>query len=95
MTKQGETDDFNAEDFISEIEKYLGKGVLNYALFNNKKPLPGIVRRYKKEGARPVDLSTLNRKSKKPKYIVGDFLDSGKFVRHSSKKLAEAILGLI
>ena len=94
MTKQGETDDFKAENFVTEVEKYLGEGVLDYALFNKKKPKPAIVNRYRREGAHFVDISSLDFKSKKPKFLKADLMDAGKFVRHSPKKLAETLLSL-
>ncbi|MEK7094482.1 MAG: gluconeogenesis factor YvcK family protein [Patescibacteria group bacterium] len=94
MTKHGETNDFKAEDFLKEIEKYLGEGVLDYALFNKKKPQPALAARYRKEGAHYVDISNLDLKSKKPKILTADLIDTGKLVRHSPKKLAETLLAL-
>ena len=94
MTKQGETDDFKAEDFVTEVEKYLGQGILDYALFNKKRPKPSTLARYRKKGAHFIDAGTINLKSKKPKYLKADLLDPGPFIRHSPKKLAEAILAL-
>lgn len=48
MTKQGETDNYLADDFINRIEKYLGKKV-DYIIYNNK-PIPkGILLNYSLE----------------------------------------------
>ena len=55
MTKYGETNGFKAEDFAQKIEKYLGRGVLDFAIFNNKKPHPKILARYRKEGAEFIE----------------------------------------
>ena len=49
MTKKGETDGFTGEDFVREIEKYLGTGVLDYVIFNSKKPQDGRPRNIKKK----------------------------------------------
>lgn len=38
MTQPGNTDDFTAEKFLSETEKYLGEGSIDYIVFNTKKP---------------------------------------------------------
>ena len=95
MTKFGETHGFSAEDFIGKLEKYLGKDVLDYAIFNSKKPGAAVLKKYKKEQAEFVDPRELDKKSKKPKYILADLLDSGALVRHSQKKLAKAILSLL
>jgi uncharacterized cofD-like protein len=95
MTKFGETHGFSASDFVEKIEKYLGKNILDYAIFNSKRPAEAILKKYRKEQAEFVDSSRLNRKNKKPKYVLADLLDSGSFIRHSQKKLAKTILSLL
>ncbi len=96
MTKRGETDNFKGADFMREIEKYLGAGILDYAIFNNKKPAKRILKKYRKEGAEFVDVSMLDKKSPKPKFILADLIDSGPFIRHNPrKKLAKVIFSLI
>ena len=99
MTKSGETHNFKAEDFVGEIEKYLGRGVLNYSIFNNKKPHGKVLTRYKKEGAEFVEppiVGSLVSNIKKPKYILADLLDAGPFIRHNSRqKLAKVLAGLL
>jgi len=99
MTKFGETHGFRAEDFIEEIEKYLGKNVLDYAVFNNKKPHPKTLARYKKEGAEfiePPNVRNLVSDKVKPKYILADLLDDGPFIRHNPRqKLAKVLTGLL
>ena len=37
MTQIGNTDGFSVEDFITILEKYLGKNVINYVIFNTGK----------------------------------------------------------
>lgn len=39
MTRFGQTDGFGLKEHIEEIEKYLGKDVLDYCLFNNQKTI--------------------------------------------------------
>lgn len=100
MTKYGETHGFRAEAFVNEIEKYLGKKVLDYAIFNNKKPAAAVLEKYKKEGAefvqppQNVQSSVLNING--PKYILADLLDSGFFIRHNPRqKLAKTLISLL
>lgn len=96
MTKLGETHEFKAQDFVGTIEKYLGYGVLDYAVFNNRKPSDAVLKRYLKEGSHFVDTSKLNLENQKPKYILANLLDSGKFIRHSPrKKLAKVLVSLL
>jgi len=98
MTKYGETDGFKAENFVSEIEKYLGKNVLDYAIFNNKKPTSKILAKYrdeKSEFINPPDIRNL-ASDKRPKYILADLLDDGPLIRHSPRrKLAKVLTGFL
>src|SRR3989344_1601469 len=99
MTKFGETHGFRAEDFVEEIEKYLGKNVLDFAVFNNKKPANAILAKYKKEKAEfiePPNVRNLVLDKVKPKYILADLLDEGPFIRHNPRqKLAKVLVSLL
>ena len=87
MTKRGETHDFKAEDFVSEIEKYTP---LDFALFNTKKPSEEILKKYKKAKSEFVEPPAFS-----PKVILADLLAEDGFIRHDSgKKLADVILSL-
>lgn len=95
MTKAGETDGFKAEDFVSKIEDYLGKNVLNYALFNNKRPLERIIKRYKKENAEFIEPPELKKRGR-TKFILANLIGGGKLVRHDfSRKLPKTLLSLL
>jgi uncharacterized cofD-like protein len=96
MTKFGETHGFKAQDFVDAIERYLGKNVLDCAVFNDKKPPAAVARRYLEENSHFVDVSGLDLEHKKPRYILADLLDSGRFVRHNPrKKLAGVLMQLL
>lgn len=94
MTKFSETHGFQGEDFIKELEKYLGKNVLDYVIFNNKKPPKVVLARYRKEKSEFVELPEI-RSRDKTKYVFANLLDSGKFIRHNPHKLAEVLLSLV
>lgn len=96
MTKYGETHGFRAWNFVEEIEKYLGQGVLDYAVFNKKRPPDSVLRRYREEKAFFVEPSGLDLQRSKPKIILADLLESGRFVRHDSRrKLAKVLVPLL
>jgi len=96
MTKFGETHGFKARDFVDAIEKYLCKGVFDFAIFNDKKPPAGVIRHYLEENSHFVDVSGLDLAHKKPQYILADLLDAGRFVRHNPrKKLAKLLMRLL
>lgn len=107
MTKYGQTNDFKASDFIDEVEKYIGKGQLDYVLVNNKNKYPrGILNRYKQEKAEPVK-DNLKRKYKNAKIIKRSLISQKVYqkaksdklfrslIRHDSDKLAKAISSLL
>lgn len=96
MTKKGETDGFTGEDFVREIEKYLGTGVLDYVIFNSKKPHARLLRKYKKEGAIIVRPPRTNTKKRRPAYIAANLIEVAGIVRHGPpKKLSKVLLSLI
>lgn len=53
MTKAGHTDGWSADDFARTIERYLG-GRFDFVVYNSRTPSPELVRRYAREGERPV-----------------------------------------
>jgi 2-phospho-L-lactate transferase/gluconeogenesis factor (CofD/UPF0052 family) len=96
MTKFGETDGLNAENFITIMEKYLGENVLDYALFNEREPAPNILRRYEREHAEFIAPPKTRLGTGKIKYVITNLIGNGKLMRHGPrKKVAEALLGLL
>ncbi|MBI2055550.1 MAG: YvcK family protein, partial [Candidatus Sungbacteria bacterium] len=96
MTKPGETAHLKAADFVPEVERYLGRGIIDFAVFNKERPKLRVLKRYRRAGAEFIDPRGLDLARKKPKYVLADLLDSGKFARHSPReKLARVILKLI
>ncbi len=100
MTKQGETDGFNASDFVEVFRRYMEDAglKLNYVLVNrggngSKRKISSFYRRY---GSAPVkdDLSKI-KKRLEYKVISKEFVDSATLFRHNPEKLAKAIIELI
>ncbi len=91
MTKHGQTDNFKTSDFLSELEKYLGKNLINYVLVNKSRNFPeGILERYKLEKAEPVpdDL----KDTKTMKVIRCDFISKDVYEKPSSDKLTRSLI---
>jgi 2-phospho-L-lactate transferase/gluconeogenesis factor (CofD/UPF0052 family) len=60
MTKHGETNKFEVEDFVRVIEKYIGKGEIDYILVNSASIRPDLVQKYaKEENKQPVKITDL------------------------------------
>lgn len=96
MTKFGETNNFQASDFIKTIISYLGKGVLDYAIVNNKKPSFKKRAVYIKKNSDFVEPDfNLEKINKDISIIKTDLLRPGKFIRHDSNKLGRLIKMLV
>jgi len=95
MTKFGETNDFKATDFIKTVSDYLGGGILDYAVVNNKKPSFKNIALYIKEKSDFVESDINLVKTKKVAVIKSDLLRAGKFIRHDPKKLGSLIKMLV
>jgi len=95
MTKLGETNNFTGSDFVREIEKYLKGKILDYVIFNNKKPSPSRIEKYEKEGAQFVKYDKKDFREAKFKIIAGNFLRKRGFIRHDPQKLAKVLLRIL
>lgn len=107
MTKHGQTNHFQASDFVPALEKYLGRRQIDTVIVNTKKPSSVWIKRHQKEHSEFVtpDISAL--KKMKIKVVAEDLLSSNPFqkdasdqlhrsyLRHDSKKLARLIWELI
>lgn len=92
MTKWGETNGFNAVDFIDAVERYVGKNVLDYAIINTKRPSADRIRLYEKESAKFVEQGNIPHK---PTAVLGDFVRARGFVRHDPDRLAKVLVSLL
>lgn len=97
MTKRGETDNFTACNFVSNIEKYLAssKNKLSHILVNKNKTKQKskIDKWYKHYGSMPVVNDLKNNKNYK--IIEKDFVDSTTFYRHDSEKIAKTLMNIL
>jgi uncharacterized cofD-like protein/HAD superfamily hydrolase (TIGR01549 family) len=104
-TQVGVTDDFDIVKHLDEIEKYLGKKVLDYIIINGKSPAKNIIKRYEREGAKylaPSDEQIDKLAKRVKKVIISDLIQEeveeeyGKplYIRHDSKKLSSAVISL-
>ncbi|MBI4992285.1 MAG: uridine diphosphate-N-acetylglucosamine-binding protein YvcK [Candidatus Harrisonbacteria bacterium] len=96
MTKFGETGNFAASDFINTINLYLGDGVLDFAVINNKRPAPQRLVAYVKERSEFVEPDLGNiRPSKDFMPLAADVLRARGLVRHDLEKVAKVVKMLV
>jgi uncharacterized cofD-like protein len=92
MTQHGETDGFSASEHLSEIEKYLGKNIVDYVLINTGKIPKNLIKKYEDEWKEPVIADI--QKIKKVKIIARNLIKKKDFARHDEDKLAKAIISV-
>lgn len=73
MTQKGNTDNFKVEDFVKAIEQYLGKGMLDYVIFNTGKLKPALINKVKKVFS-GSELVGYNKKLLKADNFIGENL---------------------
>lgn len=87
MTKHGETDGFDIDDFVRVLESELPRA-FDCVIYNNKRIPPVLIKKYKSQHAHPFT-------AKKPKahWVGRDLLSTkGGLARHDSDKVAKAIM---
>lgn len=92
MTKRGETDNFGAYDFVTELEKYIGVNVVDYLLVNTGKPSEDILKLYIKESEHFVNPDLDKFGNTRYKIIAGDFTSEIIFEKNPADKLKRSIL---
>lgn len=97
MTKHWETTNFEVEDFVHVIEKYLWKWVIDFVVVNNWYISDELVSKYQKEeNKKPVKIENIwDFKNKSFKIVERDMLNESDYVRHNPEKLALVIEDII
>ena len=93
-TRYTETAGFRASDFLQTIERYLGKGVIDYVVVNKTKPSVMRLKPYFEQQAELVEPDIENFREK-PTPIVVDLIRSSGFVRHDPEKIAKVVKMLV
>lgn len=104
MTRFGQTDGFGLKEHIEEIEKYLGKGSLDYCLFNKLETVSRkAIKWYRDNDVLPVK----DNYDGKVKVVTMDLASTSYYkknsadkltrslIRHDSSKLTKAIVSLL
>jgi len=104
MTELNQTDSFSSVEYINELEKYIGKGVIKYAIFNKEFPEKGLLKKYCRIGEKPVEKGDISQfpeiiflehnllSHKIHKVDEHDHISEERsLIRHDSDKLAKVI----
>lgn len=107
VSKKGQTDGFTVSDHAAEIERFAGREVLDYVLYNQQAPSEEVAQLYEEEGGY-ISLADIDKLSTaRYEAVGGDFLGQmatsngadtliGKrsLIRHDAKAVAKLILDL-
>lgn len=92
MTQPGETQHYSVADHIRAIYEHTGRALFDLAIVNRSAVAPRLLRRYRAEGAEPVDPSPEALERMGIRYVTGDFLQQEGVVRHDAARLAKILL---
>lgn len=109
VNKKGHNEKFTLDDYVNSINKYVGKGRIDFVTFNTKKPNKKLIEKYEShrellvgfDGSQKIKRSyrvvlTDVLSDKKPKFSKADAIASQRaFIRHDSDKLAKVIMALL
>jgi uncharacterized cofD-like protein len=106
--KKGQTEGFQVDDYVNAIENVIGRGRINFVMYNTKLPSPKLLKKYEEQEGKDFLVKWNEAKNPKRTYrlVQGDFLKGGEakhargdalassrsFIRHDSDKLAKAIM---
>lgn len=93
MTKYGETNNFEVEDFVDVIEKYIGEGEIDYVLVNSAPIRPDLAEKYAaEENKKPVQITDFTKfRGSSYKIIQRDLVNENDYIRHDPMKLSGVI----
>jgi uncharacterized cofD-like protein len=92
MTQPGETERYSIADHVRAIYEHTRPGLFDFAAINRTNVSQRLLRRYRAQGAEPVDPSFNELDKMRLSYVTGDFLQQDGVVRHDQSRLARVLL---
>ena len=92
MTQPGETQHYSVADHVRAIYDHTRPGLFDYVVINTKPVTPRLLRRYRAQGAEPVDPSLEELSLLPLKYVTGNLLQEESVVRHDQSRLTRLLI---
>jgi len=92
MTQPGETAHYSVADHVRAIYEHTRRNLFDLAVINRSAVSSQLLRRYRAQGAEPVDPSLDRLAHMGLSYVTGDFLRQDGVVRHDETRLSEVLL---
>lgn len=98
MTQPGETVGYSVYDHVSELEHYLGKGIIDTVIVNSQKVPEDWLKMYLEDGADMIEFNELDFKGRNLNIIKAPVVtinEKKKVIRHDSDQLAKIVMDLL
>ena len=92
MTQPGETQHYSVADHVNAIYEHSRAGLFDFVVINRMAIPAKILKRYRAEGAEPVQPSAAELKRMGIRYITGDLAHNQRVVRHDQHKLTRLLM---
>ncbi len=96
MTEPGQTDNYTLSEHIKAINEHVGKGIIEYCIYDTGEIVPEYIRKYNMEGADLVEQDT-SRVKVEGVYLLQrkiSHVENG-YIRHNPDAIAASIIQLI
>jgi uncharacterized cofD-like protein len=92
MTQPGETTGYGLADHVCAIQKHVPRRVIDCIIANRQVVSPEVARRYRAEGAAPVDVDLPALGNLGCRVILDDLVEEHGVLRHNTERLSELLL---
>lgn len=92
MTQPGETDHYSVADHVRAIYQHTGRPIFDCVVVNRAKIPRGLLRRYRAQGAEPVQMSVGELERMGLKCVSDDLLQLDGVVRHNQARLTRLLM---
>lgn len=104
--KKGQTEGFDLDRYLAEINAFIGEDRIDYATFNNKKPNSALIKKYERREGKNAIVECCDNEKRHCRVIKADIIqekpiknnkndaisEARSFIRHDSVKLARILM---
>lgn len=88
VTKPNQTDNFSVSDYADVIERYIGKGRIDYVIYNTDEPSHSLLQKYINDGERIVSFDLNDFENQNYRAIGLPLIDTHPVIRDIHDKIA-------
>jgi len=92
MTQPGETDHYSVADHLRAIYQHTRRNLFDCVVINRTHVTPRLLRRYRAQGADPVEPSLEELDRMKIRHVSADLVRQAGLIRHDQDRLAQLLL---